>query len=279
MIQEMKALHPIPPATSKWGYDHIPNVYLKPDPQWEEITSTGSFEAGLCRLVSGWRVQRRGHSFSRGPDSWISLDTYSVGFAHWWAKTAPNIFDVICTKCPELAVYAWGEEPAAAMMNPQWLRTFAPPKRGKMGHDPHLDGLLAGWHAIARHPDVIRICAEEWLDNYVPAGLELMKKYGWEKGASLAGLVRITNSRGSSGMKKIIRKAINIVGSSANEDDVIEMAFVHKDLYDHPERLELIRTWPEFRGNAPFVVSTDSLNFDVAPRRVDGSIPPFVDKI
>ncbi|MEP2706516.1 MAG: hypothetical protein ABJQ71_05940 [Roseibium sp.] len=270
-MQEMKALHPIPPAVQRWGYDHIPDVYRKQDPQWEEITNSGSFEAGLCRLVSGWN----GEVFSRGPDSWISLDTYSIGIAHWWADTAPNIFDEICAQHPELAVYAWGKEAASEMMNPQFLKVFAPPKRGKMRHDPHLDGLLAGWHAIARHPDVIRTCVEEWFDNYVPAGIELMKKHSWKKGTSLAGMVRITNSRGNSGMKNIIRKAIKRVGSNANEDKIIRTAFVDKNLYNKPERLELIQSWPEFSGIAPSSVSTDSIDFDAAPRRVDGTTPQF----
>jgi hypothetical protein len=103
-----------------------------------------------------------------------------------------------------------------------------------------------------------------------------MKKYGWKKGTTLAALIRMTNSRGSGGMKSIVRKAIGKVGSNRREEEVIEMAFMHKDLYDHPERLELIESWSEFRGNAPGAVSSDSLDYMVEPRRVDGSVPPFV---
>lgn len=266
------AHHPVPSATRKWGYDHLPDVFHKPDPQWERITDTGSFGAGLCRLVSGWN----GQYFSRGPDSWISLDTYSIGFAHWWADTARELLDDICTRRPDLAAFAWGEEAAKAMTDPNWLMELAPPKRGKMAHDKKLDWLVAGWYAVARHPDVIRICVEEWLDNYVPAGLALMSEYGWRKGTSLAGLVRITNSRGDAGMRRLIKKAIARVGSNDNEEAVIEMVFTHKSLYGHSDRLEYIRSMSEFSGGAPRAMSSNSLDFAVTPQRVDGSVPPFV---
>jgi hypothetical protein len=272
IIPALLILHDLPPATEKWGYDHLPMVWEKKDPQLEAMTSNGNFEAGLVRLVSGWD----GRDFSRGPDSWISLDLYSIGIAHWWSDTAPKILDEICTRCPELAAFAWGEDAAKAMMDPRWLEELHPPKRGKMPHDRSLDWLLAGWYAIARHPDVIRVCVDEWLDSYTPAGIELMIKYRWEKGTTLAGLIRMTNSRGSGGMKSIIRKAIDKVGSSRKEDEVIEMAFMHKDLYDHPERLELIQSWSEFRGDAPHRVSADALDYTVEPQRIDGTIPPFV---
>ena len=103
-----------------------------------------------------------------------------------------------------------------------------------------------------------------------------IQRYGWDKATTLAGLIRMTNSRGSGGMKSIIRKAMSKVGRTDDEQAIIEMAFMHKDLYDHPERLELIESWSEFRGRAPGAVSGDSLDYTVESKRIDGSVPPFV---
>ena len=71
---ELSPLHPLPIITKKWGYDHAPNVFNKVDEQWRQITGDGTFVSGLLRLVSNYKG---GGKFSRGPDSWISLDTVS----------------------------------------------------------------------------------------------------------------------------------------------------------------------------------------------------------
>ncbi|WP_299844151.1 hypothetical protein [uncultured Roseovarius sp.] len=268
---KLEALHPIPHSTQKWGYDHLPYLYRKQDLQWEAITGTKSFEAGLCRLVSGWD----GSNFSRGPDSWISLDTYSIGIAHWWAKTAPELLSSICDQQPILAEFAWGKTTSMAMTNPDWLLEVVPPVRGKTPHHKNLDWLLSGWFAIARHPNVIKICVDTWLAGYTKTPLKLMEEYGWNNGTSLAGLVRMTNSRGSSGVKKLVKRAINLVGNSTDEMAVIKLAFEHPDLYDKPKRLKLIQSWPEFVAAAPQEVDHLTLFYDAEPQRVDGTVPVF----
>jgi hypothetical protein len=269
-------LHPLPKISSKWGYDHCPWEYLKPCPTWTATTGNGSFEAGLLRLVSGHRRSKGRDIYSRAPDSWISLDELSIGFAHWWADTAPDIFEAIADDLPKLAAHAWGPELAESMTGQKWIRGQIRVKRGKRPHQTKYDWLLAGWWEIGLHPEVIRLCAEDWFEDYTPHGLARMKTEDWKKGTTLAGLIRMTNSRGAGGMKSLVRKAKKIAKSD-DEDEVLETAFCHHELYDHPNRWERILDMKEFEGAAPKRMRTGNLQKIEGPvARVDGSTPAWV---
>jgi len=270
-------LHPLPPFTAKWGYDHCPWEYLKPCPTWEHLLKGGVFEDGLLKLVSGARTKKGKMVFSRAPDSWISLDEFSIGFAHWWAATAPELLAQIANRVPTLAAHAWGDEIAEKMTSEDWIASQIRAKRGKRPHQSRYDWLLAGWWEIGLHPDVIQVCIESWLKDYTPAGLRYMKEQGWRKATTLAGLIRVTNSRGAGGMRSLLKKTMSKTGSG-DENLVMETLFFDEALYDHPNRWERIISMAEFHGNAPTVIVCA---VDASPPpvvRVDGSIPSWYEK-
>ena len=269
----MKAQHKLPRKTKKWGYHHIPLTYGKKDPQWEAITGDGSVLAGLLRLISGYKTNKE--VFSRGPDSWISLDTFSIGFAHWWAKTSPPIFVRVAQELPELTVWGYGEEAAEKMKSLSWLTSQIIPRKGKQLHDPRYDWLLCGWHHTSRHPAVIRICVEQWLSSYTSTVDEVMNKYGWSSARTQAGLYRVSNSRGSYGMKKLTKKAVQKTGT-VREEIVIKELFEKADLYGKPDRWETICSWDNFEG-ARQEVTASSLNYYAGEILfTNGKVPGFV---
>jgi peptidoglycan hydrolase-like protein with peptidoglycan-binding domain len=100
------ALHALPPITRRWHFDHAelaPFPYS--DRQLEAVTGTGSWSAGAIRLVTGYDAARR--TVNRGWDSFTTLDTFSIGIAHWWSDTAPELLAEIARREPELAAWAW----------------------------------------------------------------------------------------------------------------------------------------------------------------------------
>lgn len=272
--------HPLPKVADPygWGYDHAPPVWHESDPQWAQITGTGSFLAGLLRLVSGHRKSHGREVFSRGPDSWISLDEFSISFAHWWANTAPELLAEICEDAPRVAAWAWGEAVAEAMRSEDWIRSKIRVKRGKRAHQSRYDWLLSGWYEIARHPAVIAVCVDHWVEMTVPDALREFDRRGWSRAQSLAALVRVVNSRGGGGMRSLLRKAERL-SDSDSEEAVIETLYHRADLYNKPRRLKRIKSMAEFRGGAPGLSKlpgVSSLDMSAPVVRVDGSSPEWV---
>ncbi|MBD3261169.1 MAG: hypothetical protein GF334_05720 [Candidatus Altiarchaeales archaeon] len=272
---DLTPLHGLPKIKEMWGYDHAPNVFNKVDKQWQEITGDGSFVSGLLRLVSNYKGKGK---FSRGPDSWISLDTVSVGIVHWWADTIPPLFKRFALEKPDLAEWAWGKEASEAMKDTKFLEKHLNAKRGKFPHNKKFDWLLSGWYEIARHPEIIEICADHWLQSYVPPSGRVMKKYGWRRSYTKAGLIRITNSRGAGGMSSMVKRAVRELDTKSERK---VLPYIFEELYKKPRRWEKITTWPQFKepfekGGETLLVA-NRLDFVSAPIiRVDGSTPRFV---
>jgi len=228
------------------------------------------------RLISGYKPDKR--TFSRGPDSWISLDTFSIGFAHWWAKTAPKILSRVARGLPELSAWGWGEDTATNMANLSWLVKQIIPRKGKQLHDPKYDWILSGWHQISRHPEVIRICVEEWLSSYTETVDKVMDKYGWEKARTQAALYRVSNSRGSYGMKKLVKKARSM-SPSRGELDVMQTLFESESLYDKPRRWETICDWENFAGDRQDIEASSLSYYSGEIKFTNGKTPGFVEEL
>lgn len=278
--------HPLPPFKRRWGYDHAEVTgWPYRDAQWIKVTGSGSWEAGMLRMVSGYSPTRG--TVSRGPDAWISLDTYSVGIAHWWARTAPTLFARIALEAPALATWAWGSERARKMEDPRWLPSQVKPRRRKnqkvRGHDPRLDWLCEGWWAIARHPRVIKIQCEHWLGNYPASARTHARKLGWDRalrgadgGRILAALTRMHNSGAAYRRVRAGKKA----SGSRRPMEILETAYhLPKDKggYGKPGRWKKLIAWSEFTGPAPERLSSSSLVLTATPRRTDGSGVVFPD--
>jgi hypothetical protein len=174
------ALHPLPPITRRWRFDHAelaPFPYS--DTQLEAVTGTGSWSAGAIRLVAGYDAARR--TVNRGWDSFTTLDTFSIGIAHWWADTAPELLAEIARREPDLAAWAWGSKTAELLADEDWLPSRHPPQRGKKTLSADLHWLLSGWWACARHPSVARIQCEQWLHKYVGRARTAARQADWEQ--------------------------------------------------------------------------------------------------
>lgn len=260
-------LHPLPPKQSRWGYDHTPPVYGVKDSQATAQTE-GSVAGSMLRLVGGY--DRKRETWSRGWDSWISLDTYSVGVAHWWSETAPDLFATIANEVPGLAAWGWGDEGLAILRDPDRLRELTGTKRGKMPHDPDLDWLLAGWYEIARHPAAVRIQARTWLENYGGWAWSAHRRYGWKGAASLAGLARMRNS----GAQRYVERALDKLGRDADENEVMKLA-MSDGYYDHPERWDAILADPVLAGRVTACPTVDDLRLETEIVRTDGSKPEW----
>lgn len=266
--------HMLPRLDYKWGYHHaipesvtrVPADMKLRDPELRDLTSSGSWLAGMLRLVSGYKPSR--DVFSRGLDSYISLDTYSIGIAHWWASTAPKLISKVVRAAPGAAEAAWGARVAQAMRDPAWLRRQIPPKRGHMRHDPDNDWFLAGWWQIARDRIAVRVQIETWAKTYVNKAYRLADQYDFDLGTDdggkiLAGLARMCNSSTS-----IARRSIKTGRKLKPHADQLEQlkAGFHTSRsdggYGKPKRWKVISSWEEFEGPAPSELVFDSLNWN-----------------
>jgi len=153
------------------------------------------------------------------------------------------------------------------------------PKRGfdrKGTWRKEADFFIAGWYEIARHPRVIEWQVENFLDK--PEGaLPLMAEYGWSKEFTLAALGRLANSRGVSGARKGVRRVIQKLGTT-DEDEVID--YLYNKYYGegvYTDRYDLIKTqFDSSKGSAPKKVAASDLDYDSVPvARVDGSTPEW----
>lgn len=266
----MKYIHKLPEITRLWGYDHAPLLYNKPCRVWADALSNGSVESGLMKIVSGQKSTKNGATFSRPPDSWISLDTFSLGFAHWWSSTAIRLLNEFSIKNEFLSNYAFNDAPVQDI---KWLSSVITPKKGKMPHNKKYDWILSGWWEIGLHPDTMDFCVKYWLDNYAQESLETAFKYGFKNASTFAGLCRISNSRGTGGMRSMLSKCAK-ENKKLNEKELMEKLFT--DYYKYPDRWDLIKSMKEFDCNIPNSLSSKNIKFNRSlVERYDGTKPSW----
>lgn len=200
------------PASGSGHYDHAYDAsdpsrggWPKVDAQWEAVTGTGSWLAGMLRLLTGRQVGRGGAvTYSRGPDDFITLDTYSIGIAHWWADTAPQkLLTPLVRRFPGEAVSAWGMVGAEILQRPPEVKRVTGTAKGHRRFDPAtLRWLLDGWWAVARRPHWLAAQVELWAEDYIGEALRIASAQGvdWDaldgpdRGRVLAGIARMCNS-------------------------------------------------------------------------------------
>lgn len=205
-------------------YDHMtepgPNCGRWPviDSQLETITSTDTWLSGMIRLVSGRKTSRMGgYHYSRGLDSLITLDTISIGIAHWWAGTiAKQIAKPLAERLPrEVVDAAWGPEGFAILTDPERLDKILGDERGLRRYNPvRLDWFAAGWRAVARRPDAAAIQIGVWVKHYVGEALAVAREFnmdlgGRDGGLILAAVARMCNT-GPASCREILRKYYHV---------------------------------------------------------------------
>lgn len=172
------------------------------DNQWEAATSTGSWLAAMLRLLTGRGVNSKGQPYyDREPDDFITLDTYSIGFPHFWADTAPEkLLRPLVERFPYLAVGAWGEDGVLTLLDPEATKAITGTATGARRYNPRtLAWLAAGWSHIARHPEVLAFQVEVWVREYVLEALAICREFalplaGREGGLILAAVARMCNT-------------------------------------------------------------------------------------
>jgi len=257
--EEMLTLHPMPIFVPRWGYDHAQEPgdlrYPIRAPAWESFTSHGRWHDAMFRLVSGWRP---GGKFSRDPKSWVSVDEFSIGIAHYWAGTAPPFLASFVRALPELSAQAWGAETAENMRDHDWIRERVRAKQGERRHQARYNWLCAGWWWAARKPEAMKFQAEVWLKKYGAKGLKMARNFGWTSdldgpngGQILAACIRIQNS-GSAYKRTRVGKEKAGKGASAME--VLRLTYETPQSeggYGKESRWDHITSWEGFKGPAP----------------------------
>ena len=184
------------------------------DTQLEEMTSTGSWLASMIRLVSGRKVSHSGRvSYSRGLDSYVSLDTGSFGIAHWWVGTIQKqLLKPFAERLPlSLIEEAWGVGAKDILLDADRMEHILGERRGAQPYcAPRMGWLLAGWWHIARNHLAAALQLEAWTKSYVGEALEVAREFdistkGRSGGLLLAAIARMCNS-GPSSCREILRK-------------------------------------------------------------------------
>lgn len=256
---KLLTLHRMPIFVSRWGYDHAHEYgdlkFPIKDTAWESFTSHGRWHDAMFRLVSGWKP---GGRFSRDPKSWISLDEFSIGIAHYWAGTAPKFLSSFVKALPELSARAWGAETAEKMRDPDWIREQVRAKKGKRKHQSRYNWICAGWWWVARHPEAMKFQAQEWLRKYGAKGRKMVRDFGWASeldgpngGQILAACIRIQNSGSAYKRARVGREK---AGKGAGAMEVLRLTYQtpkSEGGYGKESRWEKITTWEGFQGPAP----------------------------
>lgn len=299
--------HPLPLWVSRWGYDHghpwEDTSWPLKDEQFAQLTGTGSWAAGMLRLVSGWSATQE--TFSRGLDSIVTLDTVSVGHPHYWAQRIPKVIAHVWNRAPEVCALGWGEDgrerfglasfareldlarTSSALSRPSFTTRKA--YRVARGHKPasaSLNWFASGWWRVSRHPDFVRAFIKHWIEDYLEDAWHLLGRFGWHNrarvsedgGRILAAATRMSNS----GMGAAIRR-LELVMREVGRDPM--KAFRKTFLkprsqggYGHPDRWHKIMSWEEFAGPAPRDVAESldaALDFSAAPLRSTGDSISF----
>lgn len=222
-------------ASGKKGYyDH---AYDPSDPtkgswpvidhQWEEMTATGSWIASMLRLLTGRSVTSSGKTiYDREVDDFVTLDTYSLGIAHWWSGTAPGqLLQPLANKFPELAEEAWGKKAADLLKNnPKKVMEITGIEKGHRRYNPRtLSWLVAGWYHVARRPEVIAFMVELWCTDYVSKGLNRCKSHKMDLTGSNGGLILAAVTRMCNSAPAMADRALGkFYKGIKNQDDAIK---------------------------------------------------------
>ncbi len=300
----MRVVHPMPESVwrhnkkkAREGYRHMPYIHRVEDEQLDAVTAGKTFEAKFIRRIG----ERRGGKWNRPMDSFITLDTFSIGLAH---KTHSGFTDELAefvTKNPELASWAWGPEGSAALMDEDFLHEHMPRRTasaapGDLLSDPDYpkqnwrrwdfpswwkeewDWFVAGWYEIARHPTTMKWYINEVL-NKPRWAAKKARKFGFVKASTVGALARHANSYGNSGTNKRLIKSIDAVGypDQASEDDVMDHLYSPGMYHKRGEAKRLATIREDFKDvSFPHVVSADNLDYSGPIKRIDGTVPRFV---
>lgn len=277
--------HPFPALAWNQGddkpaYYRIPNDWRVRDAHLDALTNTGSVIAAWVRLLAG---RRSDGTYSRTPESAITLDTLSLGIDHRWARYLPERFAEIARRCPELAAWAWGDDGARLLLDEAWLSKWLGDVKGKHPRElwpgrswECLEWLVAGWHEIARHPHVLRIWIEGTTSKLRDA-LELCEEQGWMPTAEVVALcARASNSYGSSGFKRRILAYAGDYPKLAHEPlDLIRAFYDDPEQYDQDDRDDLIVSMFDESVVSADDLDADELNWGAPVVRFDGTVPKW----
>lgn len=276
LTMEKQTLHPMPLFVRRWRYDHAHDwdspEWPYRDPEWERVTSGGSWEDGMLRLVSGYNPKNG--TTSRPGRSFITLDHYSISFSHYFSGNAGPFLAYLMEHCPKDAIDCFGADKAEKMKNPRYiLKMFKKitGQEGRVKHYPEMSWLSSGWWAFGSRPAVVQASADFWLGQYTPRGVQIAKKLkmydelrGENGGQLLAACTRLANS--APGLAPIWFKNAKPLAKSNSSMDRMEACFFmekkrevnaktgkkhHVGGYGHGDRWVSITNWPEFKGPAP----------------------------
>ena len=270
--------HPVPVATPRdlanggSGYYRWPMDYRVADAHLDRVTG-GSPAGELIRLIAG----RSGDgTYSRTPDSLITLDGYSLGHDHQWSEYAPDRLAEVARASPAIVDWAWGSGAAGDLADPAYLRRILGVFRGKHtlaerdpARDPAYQWFAGGWWEVARHPAVLRV----WLDGSLQKARATRSRivdrgYGaTDRRIALA--TRAANSYGVAGLWSRLDERL-----AQGLDLDAALVDLYWGAYGQPDRYQTIAARFGDRVSPASAWTVEALNLDATPViRVDGSSP------
>lgn len=259
--------HMMPVYVRRWGYDHAHDHgsldWPAPEPEWQRHTAKLDWRSGMMRLVSGYTPPRQGSmsglgTFSRGPRSVISLDTLSIGIAHFWAATIPAHMVGMFSRVPKLCLYAFMLHADKPLDDRDWWAGQVPQRKGKGPITVDLAWFVSGWRWLLSQPDAMTAHADLWLAKYARKAVKIASSHfgasslqSRDGGIILAAVTRMTNSGPANRWIKAAKKR---VGRRSNPRDILEDAFLTSRSdggYGKPDRWEKIVTWKQFTQPVP----------------------------
>lgn len=238
-----------PRIVLKWGYHHVEGWPII-DSRWFSQTNEYSWINGMMRLVSG---HRKGSTFSRPPSSWVSLDSASIGVAHWWSKRMPSVLPLLLAGLTHSQrSHIVGEQLASDMADSSYIKRTLGSERGKTRFKPHHLPLMRGWYALSQHINVREAQVKFWIDSTMPKTLDIIEDVGWaldgdDGGRLAAGVARMVNSAPARA-KRCLRVGMQRRGSPLEQLERAMSWPKTEGGYGHVERWEAIKAQPRFVG-------------------------------
>lgn len=269
---QQHTVHPMPVWVSRWGYDHAHDYghldWPYHEPSWKRYTDDGSWNSAMLRLVSGFSPASL--TFNRSPRSVISLDTLSIGFCHYWAKTMVKHVPAVCHVVPRLVCEAFPDpdhqdivsdrieltdmlqSTRTILVDGKWIdeRYW---RKGKDKFSSEHAWFVSGWRHLMMQPSAIEAHVKSWIQKYVYKGRALVIRYFGEQclsredgGRILAAVVRMVNSGPA---ERWIRKGVK----EKSKRPMKALEYIYKlprsdGGYGKPDRWSRIMSWDGFRG-------------------------------
>lgn len=143
---------PLPKVTNGYSYDRCPKRYKQRDTNstcwWRHLLDMKDQTLAMAlAAVSGWDTRTK--VFSRDPTAFTTLDTMSIGLAHWWAKTCGRVFRELKRIAPAAYQDAFGNLLGEILASDKLREKFFGFERGGRRLTLQFHPVVCGWKYLS----------------------------------------------------------------------------------------------------------------------------------